>query len=366
MARIYGAAVAAAMIALVLSRPCISADNNSILNQATPELNPSKTSEHLEEQGGSELIEAAKKGDLEKLRALLDKGAPINARTKDGVTPLIIATSKGHRGVVALLLEQGADVTPVDPLGRTALIYAALQGREDLVKLFIDHNVDLNAEAKYRQRPISEAAKNGHLGVVRLLLDNGANPNDAIMMAAIFGRAEIVELLLSRGADVNKREELCGSPLVMAASGGHVEVVRLLLDRGADPTIRNGNRATALDTAVGETYSDSPERKSRGREVVKVLSEKGVTVSLRQFAASGNLQEVRRILEEKPSVSTEEKNGALITASAAQQIEVVKFLLSQGADPNYAPKQGMSALMWASVKGNVELAELLKAHGATK
>lgn len=56
-----------------------------------------------------QLMEAASNGDLVRLKALLSKGADVNARDQIGSTPLIVASFRGKTDVVKLLLEKGAD-----------------------------------------------------------------------------------------------------------------------------------------------------------------------------------------------------------------------------------------------------------------
>jgi hypothetical protein len=94
------------------------------------------------------------------------------------------------------------------------------------------------------------AAKDGDMTAVRSLLDQGAEQSDkseALVKAAIYGRTEIVRLLLEKGADVDYGK---GRPLLHASNESQTEVVRILLERGADPNAKTGRGFTALHFAI--------------------------------------------------------------------------------------------------------------------
>ena len=126
---------------------------------------------------------AAKSGMETLVRALLDRGLPIDSVDKEGCTPLNLAASKGHNNVVQYLLQKGAKVG------------------------FIGHDSDFS-EDSYRRRsratPLSAAAQNGHTSTVRLLADAGAE-------------------IFASTPDKYK------DPFVGAASNGHLGTLKALL-----------------------------------------------------------------------------------------------------------------------------------------
>jgi uncharacterized protein len=81
------------------------------------------------------LIAAALRGDLPRVRVLLDANADLNARNSDGATALIVASQAGHADVVRALLAAKADVNARDNYGGTALLLASQSGRADVVRL---------------------------------------------------------------------------------------------------------------------------------------------------------------------------------------------------------------------------------------
>jgi hypothetical protein len=114
------------------------------------------------------------------------------------------------------------------------------------------------------------AVMSGDAPKVKELLSKGANVNardengqTPLHWAAIHGRVDVARLLLEHGADVNARDENGQTPLRWAAIHGHVDVARLLLDHGADPSIRDRDGRTPLDIA----------RAMGHKELVRVIEE---------------------------------------------------------------------------------------------
>jgi uncharacterized protein len=81
---------------------------------------------------GKQLIEAAKKGNANTVRALLDRGADVNAKNKDGFTVLMVA---GNAEIVRLLIDKGADVNAKDNSGRTASGLAASKHHANIAQM---------------------------------------------------------------------------------------------------------------------------------------------------------------------------------------------------------------------------------------
>ncbi|XP_066909295.1 receptor-interacting serine/threonine-protein kinase 4-like [Halyomorpha halys] len=160
-------------------------------------------------------------GNINETIELLEHGAGINSRGKDGSTPLHISAKKGYKTIVDLLLKRNATVDIRD-------------GNNDA--------------------PIHVAANYGHLNVVRALLDGGANVNSRgflnrtpLHFAAAMGHADIVNLLLERNATVDIRESNNTAPINYAAKHGHLNFVSaLLLDSGASVNSRGSFDRTPL------------------------------------------------------------------------------------------------------------------------
>jgi len=85
------------------------------------------------------LHKAASKGDLNAVKALLDKGMDVNQRGPNGRRPLHNAAISGHKEVVEYLLSKGADVDPMTDLEETPLVMAKERGHDEIVKVLLAH-----------------------------------------------------------------------------------------------------------------------------------------------------------------------------------------------------------------------------------
>jgi uncharacterized protein len=86
-------------------------------------------------QVDGDVIAAALRGDLPRVRVLFDANANLKARNSDGATALIIASQNGHADVVRVLLAAKADLNAKDNQGVTALLEASQHGHEDVARL---------------------------------------------------------------------------------------------------------------------------------------------------------------------------------------------------------------------------------------
>ena len=161
------------------------------------------------------------------------------------------------------------------------LVTASLGGKsEEVIKLLCSGMVDVNCFGRRpgRWTPLIEAAWNGHTNVVQILIDKGADLNKAkqwrenpVNRAAVAGHTDVVQLLLDKGADPNEADTRGVTTLHLASVIGHKYVVHLLLERGADP-----NRTTM-------TYQKTPLHWAAWLghlDVVKVLLDGGADRSM--------------------------------------------------------------------------------------
>ena len=84
-----------------------------------------------QEELNGQLLEAAKKGDADAVKALIAKGADLEAANEDGMTALMIAAQEGETEKVIALVEAGAKPNAAEKYGRTALMLAARDGHMD-------------------------------------------------------------------------------------------------------------------------------------------------------------------------------------------------------------------------------------------
>lgn len=160
---------------------------------------------------------------------LLRHGANVNAADAKGITALIAASGKGDMGIVRALLAAGADPNLRTDTGWSALGWAQGARHTEVAALL----------APLTDKDLYEASYANDVEAAQRLLDGGMtvdlprvdSRDTPLLIAAKANAAETVELLLSRGASVNKGDWHSKSVLEAAARGGSAEVVGVLLDR---------------------------------------------------------------------------------------------------------------------------------------
>ena len=208
--------------------------------------------------GGSPLLYAAIRNQLEILRTLLDAGARIDIETKQHYTPLCFASHRGHEQIAQLLIERGADIEHKGDDGFTPLIFATKGGHTKIVELLLGKKALVDKRDKDGLAALHYACLKGHADIVRLLLAHGADfnavqpnampPRTPIIMAAWNGNTDVVKLLTEKKAQDDWLTKI---------EGFSVENVRpLFISRAADGHFTNFS-PTGL--ALG-AWMHNPER----------------------------------------------------------------------------------------------------------
>ena len=165
-----------------------------------------------------------------------------------------IAIKNDNTSNLSGLLERGFDVNTRDPKGQPGLTIALLEGSSKSVKTLVDRSgIDINALNSAGESPLMMAALKGDMAAAQLLLDRGAKVNQpgwsALHYAATGPEPKLVQLLIDRGADLNATSPNETTPLMMAAQYGSENSVDLLLARGADVNRKNQVGLRAVDFA---------------------------------------------------------------------------------------------------------------------
>lgn len=143
---------------------------------------------------------AVRSGQLEAVRALLNRDASVNVHADDGMTPVMCAASLPNANIMRLLIEHGADINETNRERKTALLLACENHADNLVSELLKANADVNLADRQGNTPLMIAAAQGSVSTVRALLASGANAfttNNAGTNAIALGnhRPAIRELL---------------------------------------------------------------------------------------------------------------------------------------------------------------------------
>jgi len=301
------------------------------------------------ENGGrrTALYSASSFGDADIVRSLIDRGADLNAISEDGYdvkwTPLHVAIKGGRRDIAILLLERGADTETRDIKDQTALYMASSCGYADVVRSLVDRGADLNAICQdhkdnnidVKWTPLLVAIYNKRRDIAILLLERGADTEtrggrdeNALYMASSYGCADVVQQLLSHGADLNAESYELGeyhtivkwTPLHVASRDGTLPIAKMLLEHGANPNAPDLFCRTALHVA----------------------------------SSYGNVTIVESLLGYGANVDVRDKEGRTPLHEAAYrlELEVVVVLLRHGADKHAHTNEGETPVQLATAPGS--------------
>lgn len=254
------------------------------------------------------LMEAAKCGDLEKVKELSKDD--VNLIDEDEKTALMHASEKGQLNVVSYLLKKKANILMKDNDGDHALKLAAENGHLEVVNVLLKEISTTESGTWPLVGALEIAISEKHTEIANVIaeklnfasiksLENAVNNNDIEMakkiipkvrstldspvgfnghytlvgLAAEAGFLEMSKILLDSGASVNKQYQYGATPLYLAAENGHFEIVNMLLDEyGADPNLYDSGsliQCTPLMKAAENNHY----------KIVKALSEKNANLN---------------------------------------------------------------------------------------
>jgi ankyrin repeat protein len=205
------------------------------------------------------IFHAIRSGDQSQVESLLNSNpGAANATDSQGLSALTVATYYGQANIVDLLLARGA---------KDDLFAATARGDRAAVEqlLAADPNL-INEYSSDGWSAIALAAHFGRLEIAQILLDRGADPNSVSrnlnantpLHAAVVGnQREAVVLLVQHGANVNATDSGGWTPLGLAAHNGRGPIIEILLNSGADPNIRNNQGDTPLKVAREQDHQDA-------------------------------------------------------------------------------------------------------------
>ncbi|KAI8778663.1 ankyrin repeat and KH domain-containing protein mask, partial [Biomphalaria glabrata] len=190
------------------------------------------------------LMIASRKGYLDIVQLLLQAKADVDFVGKNDLTSLMIAAKSGKTEIVKLLLksnDQKVEIDQKDNNGETSLLMACKMGHLDVIDLLINANADVNKINQEEETALFIAIKKRRTDILRLLLNEKATANvnyssrkkglTALMIASQLGCSSIVNILIDKGADVDKKDMHHKDSLLMAVEEGRTETVRILIEK---------------------------------------------------------------------------------------------------------------------------------------
>lgn len=292
---------------------------------------------------------AALNGHAEIVQLFLDYGPPGMGWSAEGETPLECAVAKSHIDVVRVFLSWNPNLVHSIVKGHTLLGYAFLAiapPSMELVKCLVEAGVDVNHPPPLGvDAALHMAVSDISIEKVRVLLDAGADPNiqgsigNTPLHVAARGYVDIINLLVSRGADIEARDDESSTPLYCAVLEGSADAVKALRKLGADIDARGWEGTTPLMNLCGQC----PRHIYRG--LVDLVIELGADVNatdidgwmpLHYAARVGHVDIVEKLLKHGAAVFAADRRGDipldLVLAGKPKTYKEVEVLLRRAMD----------------------------------
>ncbi|KAJ0019648.1 hypothetical protein NQD34_007217 [Periophthalmus magnuspinnatus] len=235
---------------------------------------------------------AAAVGHQEICHMLVQAGANLETFDEDHRTPLMVACENNHLDTVKYLLRAGASICHKDIMGFTCLHLAAKLGHYDMIHYLLSRaSKYINCQDDGGWTPITWAIEYKHKEIVNLLLSRGSDvnirdkeENVCLHWAALSGCDDIAQALLDASCDLMALNIHGDLPLHIATRENHLDCVMLFLSRGSDVNQRNKEGATPLDcctfgskvwTALNTNKKLTDARRGRDCQGERVLSRYG-------------------------------------------------------------------------------------------
>jgi ankyrin repeat protein len=395
--------------------------------------------------GATALHWAVRVDDLEMADMLIRAGANVSAATREGVTPLQLAAMNGNAAMLVKLIRAGANPNaPLSEYGDTTLMMASRTGKTDAIAALLETGAQVNAKETWGgTTALMWAVSERHPAAVKMLIDHGADVNarsnfvapangrgfegrtptatqsgkavdefasgslTSLMFAAREGDVESARFLVAAGADVNAIAGDGKDALGLAIFNGNYDVASFLIDNKSNVNQADTQGFTPLFWAVDrrnmETAPNFPWMVTTDPlPLIKKLLDAGANPNalvnntprprmragaprivfatpLMRAAFSADLQLVKLLLSYGADPTIVSKDGETMIAAAAglafiqgyskgklpaERLETVKLFVELGADVNQADDYGITPLMVAANMGDVSIIQFLIDHGA--
>ena len=292
--------------------------------------------------GDTCLIAASREAQTETVRYLVGLGVDMDevSRTQDAYTALHKAVRYNHVDVMQVLIDAGADIEKKDAIGCSSLLLACMRGCLDAVKVLVQAGAELRVTDYSGCTCLVAASTAGHTETVRYLVglgrvdvdQVGGDYNTALLEAVRHNHADVMQVLIDAGADIEKKDPFQCSPLLSGCESSVPDVVKVLVRAGAD---------------VGARDRD-------GKTCLMIVSARGFATLVKSLLCMG---------EVGVDLVDAQHWTALHHAVANRRAAVVQVLIDAGADVEAKSELVCSPLMMACRAGEVHIVRMLLEAG---
>ncbi|XP_046549573.1 LOW QUALITY PROTEIN: GA-binding protein subunit beta-1-like [Haliotis rubra] len=302
---------------------------------------------------GKKLLEAAKRGDTDAVRALMSNGAPF---TTDwlGTSPLHFAAQFGHQQTAEVLLRAGISRDARTKVDRTPLHVAAQEGHVEIVELLLDNSADIDAKDMLKMTPLHWATEKGHIPVVEILLKHSADTNfenkfdrTPLDIAIANGRTDIAQLLqLAQHTEITCTE---GETVTVETTSDMISNVLGAGDRDGGAVLPVAIVPNTASTSKSKNGEISDQSSTSVLATLAALAEATAPINTQNVSSS----EAMNWLESQGITMISTADGGIIT-SAVESGQTISLTEAGKIALNLIRQQGLAQTV--SQDGEVESA----------
>lgn len=336
--------------------------------------------------GSTPLQWAVYKEDAAEVKRLLKAGANVSLANNYGASPMGLAAEIGNAEIIKLLLEAGANADSPNPEGQTALLAVARTGNVEAATLLVQHGATIDARERFGgQTALMWASARRHPQMMQFLISKGADVNarsttrdyqrhvqaegrpknldtggfTPLLYAARENCLACVKVLLDSKADINLPDPDGVSPLLLAIMNSNWDLAKQLIVAGADVNQWDEYGEAPLFTAVGQRNQASgahgaidPLNETNGTAIVHMLLERDANPNMQLFFRPAGLKGATNTRGSTP----------LIRAVAGADMEMIKLLMEYKADVNLMMADRQTPIM-AAISGKANEKQALEIIG---
>ena len=310
----------------------------------------------------SPVADAAMRGDLEQVRALLRSGADASAAQGDGMTALHWAADRGAADMAEVLVYAGADLEATTRVGAfTPLLVASRSGNASVVRVLLEAGAGVARRTTTGETALHMAAASANVEAVSAIIAHdaevdaleGARGQTALMFAAAAGRTEVVRALLLAGADPSVETRVVDY-VAMAAddnAAARLRSERLQALHGQDRVYNGPEGITPAQEDEEDTETDAAEAEEEERSerfsYDQLVGEQGGNTALHYAAREGHRDAAIALLDGGADIdhmTAGDFTSPLLIATLNGHFDLAAELLERGADPTLQSAPGATPL----------------------
>lgn len=307
---------------------------------------------------------------------LINKGADVNFKA-NGYFPLVISSQYGYLDYVKLLIDNNANINEINHLGKSSLIIATESNKLEVVKYLVENNANINLCDQSGHTALAYACQKHFDEIFQYLIEKPninlttlTNAKENLLILTCKGAPgytykplNIIKTLLSKKIlDINQQDQSGKSALLYACELNNLDLAKILIENGATVDVSDSSENTPLLHAC----------KKNNFDLVQYLYQQGAKIYCRNkynlqtplmiaCANPESLPIIRFLIQKGCNINATDNNKdtPLTIACKNNNIEIVKFLLTQNVDVKIENSVGSTALSIAQYDGRKEIYQIL-------